>query len=61
MKEFFAGVIKFVVVMSILVAIVYAVVRHWDSIVTALGRLKSALTRKCGCPAEQDDYVDWVE
>ena len=61
MKRFFAGVVKFIVVMLMIAGMAYAVIRYWDSIVSLLGRLKSLVTGKCRCRSEADDYEDWDE
>ena len=63
MKKFFAGVIKFLTVMAVLGAMLYAVVLYWDKIVDFFDRVKAlcAEKKRCCCSSEKDDYADWDE
>lgn len=60
MKRFFAGVVKFLVVLGLIAGLAYSVVRYWDCIVEFVERVRS-LCKGCCRPAEADDYADWDE
>lgn len=60
MKQFLGNVIKFLIILAVIGAAVYAAIRYWDSIVTLVGRAKALIARKCHRLVEQEDYQDWA-
>ena len=63
MKKFFAGVVKFLVVLGVVAGLACAVIRYWDCIMDFLERVKSLRGEKpcCRRAREEDDYADWDE
>lgn len=62
MKKFFCGIIKFLAVMAMLGAVIYAVVAYWDKIMELVCKVKSLISGKdCDCSMEDVDFADWEE
>ena len=62
MKKFFAGVVKFLVVLSVIAGLGCAVIRYWDRIMELVGRVKTLVHSRGGCCAStEDDYADYAD
>ena len=57
MKKFFCGIVKFLAVLAVLGAVVYAVVAYWDKLTQLCGCAKGKLQSAAGS-SEYDDYEE---
>ena len=61
MKKFFCGIVKFLAVLAVLGAVVYAVVAYWDKIMELVCKVKGLISGKCDDCMEDVEFADWEE
>ena len=61
MKKFFCGIVKFLAVLAVLGAVVYAVVAYWDKIMELVCKVNGLISGKCDDCMEDVEFADWEE
>ena len=60
MKKFFCGILKFLAVLAVLGAVIYAVVAYWDKLMELVCKVKGLFAGdKDDC--EEVEFADWEE
>ena len=54
-------IVKFLAVLAVLGAVVYAVVAYWDKIMELVCKVKGLISGKCDDCMEDVEFADWEE
>lgn len=61
MKSFFSAIIKFLAVLAVLGAVIYAVVAYWDKVMELVCKMKSLVSGRSDDDMEDMEFADWEE